>query len=518
MNNIRSKILWIDDEIDHLKPHIIFLNEKGYEVSMCTSGKEGLAQINEKNFDLVLIDQFMPGYDGIETSVNIKAINPSLPIIMITKSEEEWLIDEAIYKKIDRLLIKPINPSQVFAACKQVLERSLIISEKSKKEYLNQFQEIDDLSNHASSIEDWWKIYSNLVRWQIDFENQKEESFVGILKDQFNSVNKIFSDYIINNYPKWLASDDRPILSTDIFLKKIKPMLSDNKKVCLVVMDAMRFDQFVELKKMFSEDFAVEMEPSLSLIPSATPFSRNAIFSGLFADEMCEMYPEQKKEMMEDRGSLNNFEKKFLLDQMKKNGFSEKKMHYHKIWVVDEGKRFLSKINNYINNDLLAIVVNFVDQLAHRRSESDVLKEMVPDESGYRKAVREWYDKSWIKNVLSELSSNGFYVVMTSDHGSVMVSESVSVAADKSSSDGVRYKHGTNINTSEKKALDIRDLDKYKLPELGIRTNYLIAKDNFYFVYPNEERKYRRMLEKSFQHGGISIEEMLIPILTMRPK
>ena len=198
--------------------------------------------------------------------------------------------------------------------------------------------------------------------------------------------------------------------------------------------------------------------------------------------------------------------------------FLKKKMHYHKIWVVDEGKRFLSKINNYINNDLLAIVVNFVDQLAHRRSESDVLKEMVPDESGYRKAVRDWYDKSWIKNVLRELSSKGFNVVMTSDHGSVMVSESVSVAADKSSSDGVRYKHGTNINTSEKKALDIRDLDKYKLPELGIRTNYLIAKDNFYFVYPNEERKYRRLLEKSFQHGGISIEEMLIPILTMRPK
>ena len=518
MNNIRSKILWIDDEIDHLKPHIIFLNEKGYEVSICTSGKEGLAQINEKNFDLVLIDQFMPGYDGIETSVNIKAVNPSLPIIMITKSEEEWLIDEAIYKKIDRLLIKPINPSQVFAACKQVLEGRLIIAEKSKKEYLNQFQEIDNLSNHASSIEDWWKIYSSLVRWQIDFDNQKEESFADILRDQFNSVNKIFSDYIINNYPKWLASDDRPILSTDIFLKKIKPLLSDNKKVCLVVMDAMRFDQFVELKKMFSEDFVVEMEPSLSLIPSATPFSRNAIFSGLFADEMCEMYPEQKKEMMEDRGSLNNFEKEFLLDQMKKNGFSEKKMHYHKIWVADEGKRFLSRINNYINNDLLAIVVNFVDQLAHRRSESDVLKEMVPDESGYRKAVREWYDKSWIKNVLRELSSKGFNVVMTSDHGSVMVSESVSVAADKSSSDGVRYKHGTNINTSEKKALDIRDLDKYKLPELGIRSNYLIAKDNFYFVYPNEERKYRRMLEKSFQHGGISIEEMLIPILTMRPK
>ena len=518
MNSMHSKILWIDDEIDLLKPHILFLNEKGYEVTISTSGKEGLDLINDKNFDLILIDQFMPGYDGIETSVNIKAANPSIPIIMITKSEEEWLIDEAIYKKIDRLLIKPINPNQVFAACKQVLEGSHIISEKSKTEYLSQFQKIDDLSNQATSVDDWWKIYSKLVKWQIDFDNQKEESLVQILKQQFNSINKMFSEFIVSNYSKWLASDQRPILSCDIFSKKIKPLLEDEKKTCLVVMDAMRLDQFIELEKIFSEDFTVKMEPSFSLIPSATPFSRNAIFSGLFPDEMCRIYPEQKKSMIEQGGSLNNFEKEFLVDQMDRNGFLEKKMHYHKIWIADEGNKFLSKINNYTNYDLLAIVINFVDQLAHRRSESDVLKEMVPDESGYRKAVRDWYNKSWIKSVLRELSLKGYSVIMTSGHGSVMVNESVSVAADKSTSDGIRYKYGTNINTLDKKALDIRNLDTYKLPELGIRTNYLIAKDNSYFVYPNEERKYRKMLEKSFQHGGISIEEMFIPILTMKPK
>tara|TARA_E500000331_G_scaffold239636_1_gene230009 strand:- start:1553 stop:3109 length:1557 start_codon:yes stop_codon:yes gene_type:complete len=517
MKNLQPKILWIDDEIDHLKPHILFLQEKGYYVTTSTTGNEALGFIKEQSFDLVLIDQFMPGDDGIETSVNIKSINPSVPIIMITKSEEEWLIDEAIYKKIDRLLIKPVNPSQIFAACKQVLEGGYILSEKSKAEYLSHFQDIENLTIQASTINDWWEIYTKLVKWQIDFDDQKEESLIQILRDQFKSVNKTFSQYIIKNYPKWLTVADRPTLSCDIFSKKIKPLLKRDKKTCLLVMDAMRLDQFVELNTMLSKDFAVEMEPSLSLIPSATPYSRNAIFSGLFADEMCDLYPNQKKEMIEDKGSLNNFEKEFLSDQMKKNGFSDKKMHYHKIWIADEGKRFSSKIKNFINNDLLAIVVNFVDQLAHRRSESDVLKEMVPDESGYRKAVSNWYAKSWIKNVLYELSLAGYNVIMTSDHGSVMVSEWATVSADKSSSTGIRYKYGTNINTSDKKALDIRILNEYRLPDLGVRANYLIAKDNFYFVYPNEQRKYQRMLQNSFQHGGISIEEMLIPVLTMKP-
>ena len=255
MNNSIPKILWIDDEIDLLRPHILFLEEKGYDVAIATNGKEGLGLIRDQNFDLVLIDQFMSGDDGIETSVNIKLINPSVPIIMITKSEEEWLIDEAIYKKIDRLLIKPVNPNQIYAACKQVLESGYIFSEKSKNEYLSQFKDTEDLAIQASTIEEWWKIYTKLVKWQIDFDVQREESLVQILKDQFNSVNKIFSQFMINNYPEWLKDNDRPTLSCDIFRRNIKPLLVKNKKTCLLVMDAMRLDQFVELNKMLSYEF-----------------------------------------------------------------------------------------------------------------------------------------------------------------------------------------------------------------------------------------------------------------------
>ena len=518
MNENRGKILWIDDEIDHLKPHILFLQEKGYEITTASSGKDGIDRVSSHSFDLILVDQFMPGIDGMETVEKIKMSNPSIPIIMITKSEEEWLMDEAIYKKIDHLLIKPVNPNQIFVACKQILENIIIHSEKSKTEYLSQFQNLESLAAQAESIDDWWNIYTKLVKWQLDFEFQSEESLIQILNEQLNSCNKKFSRFIIQNYQSWLNSKDRPTLSCDIFSKKINPLLSDNKKVCLVVMDAMRYDQFMELYPLFSENYSINIESSVSLLPSATPYSRNAIFSGLFLDELCEKYPKQKQDMINDTGSLNNHEGEFLSDQLHQHGLGNKKMHYHKIWAVAEGKRFQSKIKSYLNNDLLAIVVNFVDQLAHRRSESDVLKEMVPDEAGYRQAVRSWYKKSWIRQVLHELSSEGFNVIITSDHGSIMVNDSAVVAADKNSSSGIRYKYGININSSEKKAIDIRNLKDYRLPILEERTNYLIAKDNFFFLYPNDQRKYKKLLENSFQHGGISIEEMLIPIFTMKPK
>ena len=514
----RGKIIWIDDEIESLKPHILFLKEKGYDITTSSSGKDGLEKISANSFDLVLIDQFMPGLDGMETIIDIKRINPSTPVIMITKSEEEWLMDEAIYKKIDHLLIKPVNPNQIFMACKQILEQGLILSEKSKTEYLSEFQKIEMKADQANSIDDWWGIYSKLVKWQFDFDSQNEESLIGILNDQFKSCNKKFSRFIEQNYSTWLQSSERPTLSCDIFSKHVEPYLKESKKICMVVMDAMRLDQFMELYPLFSEDFNVDIQPSLSLLPSATPFSRNAIFSGMFTDQLCEVYPEQKEEMIKDQGSLNSHEKRFLLDQLSRHGLSEKTLHYHKIWVVSEGQKFLSKINNYTNRDIISIVVNFVDQLAHRRSESDVLKEMVPDETGYRKAVRAWYKNSWIRETLRELKNNDYCVVVTSDHGSVMVNEGSIVKADRNSSSGIRYKFGTNINSSDKSSVDVRNLNEFKLPELGVRSNYLIAKDDYFFFYPNQQRKYTNLLEKSFQHGGISLEEMMVPVFTMHPK
>ena len=518
MHNERGKILWIDDEIDHLKPHILFLEEKGYKISISDNRQSGVIKSKEKEFDLVLLDQFMPGIDGIEVLKEIKEYNPALPVIMITKSDEEWLMDEAISEKIEHFLIKPVNPSQIFIVCKQVLENSQIKSDKVISSYLKEFQQIEIDIDNCEKIDDWWQIYNRLIKWESEFEDQKEPSLEQILDEQVQSCNHKFTKFIEMKYDSWLFEEDRPILSNDIFSKAVKPILDKNEKVCLVVMDAMRLDQFMSLYPILAENFKIKIKPSVSLLPSATPFSRNAIFSGLFPDQFCKKYPEQLEAMNLDKGSLNHLESEFLTDQLKRYNLSNISHHYHKIWMVDEGKRFLSKIDKYLNNDLIAIVVNFVDQLAHRRSESDVLKEMVPDEISYKKAVKAWYEKSWIRSVLTKLGSNGYKIVMTSDHGSIMVNKSTIVAADKNSSSGVRYKHGRNINASQKHSIDIRDLAKYRLPEIGYQTNYLLSKDDYYFLYPNEQNKYKIKLNGSFQHGGVSMQEMMVPIMIMDPK
>ena len=518
MHNERGKILWIDDEIEHLKPHILFLEEKGYKISIADNGQNGIAKSKEEVFDLVLLDQFMPGIDGIEVLKEIKEQNPVLPVIMITKSDEEWLMDEAISEKIAHFLIKPVNPSQIFIVCKQVLENKIIKTDKAISGYLKEFQQIEADIDNCDTIDDWWQIYTRLIKWESEFEDHKEASLVQILDDQLQSCNHKFTRFIEEEYPNWLFKDNRPILSNDIFSKVVKPILDNKEKVCLVVMDAMRLDQFMSLYPILAEDFKIKINPSLSLLPSATPFSRNAIFSGLFPDQFCKKYPEQLEAMNLDNGSLNHFESEFLNDQLERNDLSNIAYHYHKIWMVDEGKSFLSKLDKYLNNDLIAIVVNFVDQLAHRRSESDVLKEMVPDEISYKKAVTAWYEKSWIRSVLSKLGSNGYKVVMTSDHGSIMVNKSTIVSADKNSSSGVRYKHGRNINASEKHSIDVRDLSKFRLPEIGHQTNYLLSKDDYYFLYPNEKNKYKIKLNGSFQHGGVSMQEMMVPVMVMDPK
>ena len=518
MEKSRGKILWVDDEIDHLKPHILFLEERGYSIISCDNGKDGIEQSKIEAFDLVLLDQFMPGIDGMETLREIKEHNPALSVIMITKSEEEWLMDEAISEKIAHFLIKPVNPNQIFMACKQVLEDTKIRSEKATSGYLKEFQKIEMDADDSRSVDQWWRIYNRLVKWQFDFEEQKEASLIQILKDQVQSCNRKFTQFVEDEYTSWLTNEDRPTLSVDVFKHSIKPILDNGEKICLVVMDAMRLDQFMALYPLLAEDFSIKVEPSLSLLPSATPFSRNAIFSGLFPDEFCKKYPSQLDSMEADQGSLNKMEPQFLEDQLKRYGFSDKSLHYHKMWIVDEGQKFLSRLNQYLNYDMLAIVVNFVDQLAHRRSESDVLKEMVPDEAGYRQAVKVWYEKSWIRSVLTELGPAGYKVVMTSDHGSVMVNRSAMVAADKHSSSGVRYKHGRNINASGKSTIDVREIEKYRLPSLGHQHNYLLAKDDFYFLYPNEQNKYKQRFKGSFQHGGISMEEMMVPIFIMDSK
>ena len=516
MQDSRGKILWVDDEIHHLKPHILFLEEKGYNLIQATNGDDAIALCQEYQFDLILLDQSMPGMDGLKTLQSIKHIRESMPIIMITKTEDEWLMDEAITSQVEQFLIKPVNPSQIFMACKQVLEKNSLREERVTSDYLKDFQDINACLQDDLSCQGWWELYNRLVRWQLKFDEYRETGLGNILTEQIQTCNREFSRFIEQNFISWLSTDDRPVLSTDFFPHFIMPLLKRNSKVCLIVLDCLRHDQFMSILPILENFFNVNLSFQVSLIPSATPYSRNAIFSGLFPDEMVKKYPEQKKIMSEHASSLNQFEKTFLVDQIKRHRIKDKSLHYHKIWAVEEGQRFQKTIQDLLNVDILAIVVNFVDILAHRSSQMDILKEMVPDEAGYRTAVLSWTENSWFNKVLKVLSDSEFTVIITSDHGSIRVQRDVMVAADREASSGVRYKYGRNLNARKRNALIIKDPAQYRLPVLGPQFNYLIAKDDVYFVYPNEAHKYKTQFRNSFQHGGISMEELLVPVAIMK--
>ena len=516
MQKSRGHILWVDDEIHHLKPHILFLEDKGYTLSQVANGQDAIALSEQNDYDLILLDQSMPGMDGLETLSEIKKIRSSMPVIMITKTEDEWLMDEAITGQVEQFLIKPVNPSQIFMACKQTLEQIKLREQKATSDYLKEFQEIDMRLRDDLSADDWWKLYDRLVDWQIKFDKYKDTGLGSILEEQIQTCNREFSHFIESNYENWMKTNNRPTLSPDIVSKYVQPILERNKKVCLLVVDCMRHDHFKAMMDLLEPFFNIDIDYKFSLLPTATPYSRNAIFSGLYPDEMVKKYPQQARDMEKHASSLNQHEKQFLIDQLKKYGLGNKRVHYHKIWAVEEGKKFQNRIKDYIQQDVLALVVNFVDILAHKSSQMDVLKEMVPDESGYRTAVRSWLEHSWLLQVLKKLSENNFTVIMTSDHGSIRVQHDVMVSADREASSGVRYKFGRNLNTKEKNALVIKEPEKYRLPSFGPQPSYLIAKDDIYFIYPNQAHKYQAKFKNSFQHGGISMEEMMVPVAIMK--
>ena len=512
----KGHIIWIDDEIHHLKPHILFLEAKGYKITTATNGSDANILNQENRFDLALLDQNMPGIDGIDTLKKIKSHRQTIPVIMITKSEDEWLMDEAISQQIDQFLIKPVNPNQIYIACKQILEKNKIIEDKTTSEYLQDFQRINQDINFIKSLDEWWQLFLSLVNWQIKFDKQVDSNLHNILIDQTKECNKQFSNYIEDNYETLVSDNKGPILSPSVFKNHAQPSLDNGKKVCFIVIDCMRCDQFVSIYPFLESLFQVEMSYHLSLLPSATSFSRNAIFSGLFPDEMIKKYPKQKDSFLNNENGLNKYEEEYLNDQIKRLGNNDKKVHYHKIWALEEGKKFSKKINNYLEKDVIALVINFVDMLAHDSSKMDVLKELVPDESGYRKTVRSWVKNSWFNDVLKVLSQSNFDVVITSDHGSIKVNKEIMVSADKDASDGVRYKYGRNLNSKNKNVMKINNPENFKLPTFGPQFNYLLAKNDSYFLYPNEANRYKNKLQNSFQHGGISLEEMLIPVFKMK--
>ena len=513
----RGRILWVDDEIDLLKPHILYLQEKGYSVEKVTNGRDGLSQIENEQFDLVLLDQVMPGMDGISVLRDMKEFNPHLPVIMITKNEEEWLMDEAISEKTAGYLTKPVNPSQIFLACKKILEETEILEKRAAGAYLEEFQEIERLLAEAAQMDDWWNLYHRLVQWQIELDSQKELGLHETLADQLRSANRGFVRFVSEQYRDWIRAKpgERPCLSTDLVNARLVPLLQQDEKVLFVVVDCLRLDQALAILPAVQKRFQTEVDYHVSVLPTATPFARNAIFSGRHLADIQQEHPQLWKKTVETESSMNQAEPEMFGQLLRQLAGRDVNHSYHKVNVAREGQRFLSRMKEYGDHSVIALVVNFVDLLTHHRAESEVLQEMMPDEAGYRNLVETWFANSWLSDVFETAAEMGLTVLLTTDHGSIRVKRGIKVAADRETSSGVRYKYGRSLQCSEKNALVIKRASEYRLPELVKGTNYLIAKEDAYFVYPTQYHKYLGQLQDSFQHGGISLEEMLVPTITL---
>lgn len=516
----KGQIMWVDDEIDLLRPHVLFLEEKGYTVTTVTNAEDALALIRDKNFDLVLLDEMLNGMDGLTALNEFKSIEPGLPIVMVTKNEEETLMEEAIGGKIDDYLTKPVNPSQILLVCKKMLEKRKIAGQRISRDYTSEFKEIAMRLMGPVQWQDWIDIHCKLSEYDIELDQHNELGLKQILYDQKRECNAEFGRYIERNYVNWLAGGERPPLSVDIVPQFVIPHVRQGEKTLLMIIDNLRLDQWLVMEPLLREFFDITREYYYSILPTATPYSRNAIFSGLFPSEIEKQLPELWQHGDEhDDVSCNRFESQMLEDQLRRMKLDLKPApKYAKILDMQEHRSIARKIQEFGDLPLSAIVLNFVDILAHTRSSSDLIKEMIPNEAAFRSLTKSWFEHSHMFQALQQLANAGNTIVITSDHGSIRGLRGAKVIGDRETSTSLRYKFGRNIKAETKNALIIKDPRQYKLPARGVNTNYLIAKEDFYFVYPTNYHYYLNYYADSFQHGGISMEEMVLPVVTLQPK
>jgi DNA-binding response OmpR family regulator len=521
---VKKRLLWVDDEIELLRSHIIFLTEKGYEVDTAMNGEDAVSCVKEKSYDLIFLDEMMAGMGGLETLGQIKEINQNIPVVMITKSEEETLMDEAIGGKIQDYLTKPVNPSQVLLVCKKILEGKKITGQYAAKDYLMDFNQISQALMQNLDFSEWIDIYLKMVNWEVELDLHSEIGLRQTLNEQKREANKEFSKFVEKNYKNWINTAgeiDTPTLTTEITEKYVlNQVKKENTNVFYFVLDCLRLDQWLVMEKHLRELFIIDKDYYYAILPTATPYARNSLFSGLFPSEIEKYYPDLWQGKDDDEKSMNKYEKELLqllLDRKKIKLKNELK--YIKIIDPEVGRNFEQNILSYQNNNLTAVVVNFLDMIAHGRSDSDILKEIAPDESAYRSLTNSWFTHSSLLGTFRAIAKMGnFKVVITTDHGSIRSLRGAKVLGDREASTNLRFKYGRNLKVDDKHAIYIKSPQEYKLPKRGVTINYIIAKEDYYFVYPTDYHKYLTYYKDTFQHGGISLEEMILPVITMEPK
>ncbi len=509
------RILWVDDEIDLLSSHMMFLGEKGYAVKGVSSGEEAIAALKGERFDLVLLDETMPGKSGLETLQAMKEIDSNVPVIMITKNEAEDLVNQAIGMKIDDYLIKPVNPLQIYAAAKRILDSHRIQEGALGKDYLQVFQRIDESLHHGPDWKEWVRIEQDLALWDIEFDRFSDTGLEQTHQDLKKKCNADFARYIEKVYGTWLREGERPLLSVDVLSHYVFPHLRAKRKVYFVLIDCMRYDQWLKIEDLLAPYYSIEKECYYSILPTATPYSRNAIFAGAFPSEIQKRHPAFWLERSKDEFSKNRFEQQLLQDQLGRAGLGNVGSKYVKIYEIEEANEIRKQADSYRSIDFTVMIFNFLDILAHGRSQSDILQEIAPDESAFRSLMRSWFVHSALFEILQKISRHGAVVVITTDHGSILGARASLVHGNRDTSTNLRYKFGDNINGDPRQTLLVRKPLDFKLPAESPSKNYILAKENYYFVYPTKFHEYERQYLGTFQHGGISLEEMIIPCVTL---
>ncbi|MXV49740.1 PglZ domain-containing protein [Pedobacter sp. HMF7647] len=505
-------ILWADDEIDLLKPHILFLNDKGYTVKTVTNGNDALETFKSGHFDLVFLDENMPGLTGLETLAEIKNVNPEIPIVLITKNEEEHLMEDAIGSKIDDYLIKPVNPKQVLLTIKKLTDNKRLVSEKTTMAYQQDFRNLGMTLNDNLSHQEWVDVYKKLIYWELSLEKLEDEGMHEILTMQKAEANMQFSKFIEKSYLGWLKDNaTAPVMSHQLFKRKVFPALETNKPVFFILIDNLRYDQWKMINSIITDYFRMDEEDNYySILPTATQYARNAIFSGLMPLDMEKRFPSMWQND-EDEGGKNLFEEQFLLDQVQRGLRKDCKVSYNKILTYEQGRDITDTVNNLLGNDLNVLVYNFVDMLSHARTDMAMIRELANDEAAYRSLTLSWFEHSPLLDTLKKLSQKNVKIIVTTDHGTIRVKHPSKVIGDRNTNTNLRYKQGKNLNYIGKDVFLIKNPHDAMLPKLHVSSSFIFAKEDTYFVYPNNYNQFVNYFNETFQHGGISLEEMIIP-------
>ncbi|XCI75397.1 MAG: response regulator [Flavobacteriales bacterium] len=514
-----EKILWIDDEINLLKPHILFLEKRGYRVDTINNGADALNRIRgENHYSAILLDENMPGIDGLETLESIKQIKPTLPVVMITKSEEEYIMEDAIGSYITDYLIKPVNPNQILLSLKKIFEARKIITEKMTIRYQQKFREISIELMQVNDLESWQELYRKLVFWELELEKTADPELLKILEDQKHEANQQFFKFIKNNYCRWLHSTEGPVMSHNVFRQYIKPHLSNKTPTLLVLIDNFRYDQWKSIEPLLAPYYDLQEELlHYSILPSATSYVRNSFFAGLMPLEIEKRFPKYWRNDI-DEGKKNDFEELFMHEQLKRLGLAHLKSEYYKINTTDDEKRLYQIFSQIANNDFTVIVCNIVDILSHAKTDNHVVSQLIRDNETYRALTKNWFEHSFLLETIKKAAEAKIRLLFTTDHGTIFVTEPSKVIGDKETNTNLRYKLGKNLNYNEKKVLVVHKPEEYFLPKLNVSSKYIFARENVFLAYPNNYNYYVKYYKNTYQHGGVSLEEMIVPFSIFEPK